>query len=119
MPLNPDAVNDPPGPPSERSWNSKDALLYAVGVGAGSIDPTGFELEFTTENSKDVQQRVLPTFAVIIGIARREPGDVQPGDARPRRAGDRAPRRDPGGRHRSARRRASPRCTTRARPRSS
>ena len=92
MPLNPDAVNDPPGPPSERSWNSKDALLYAVGVGAGSIDPTGFELEFTTENSKDVQQRVLPTFAVIIGIARREPGDVQPGDARPRRAGDRAPR---------------------------
>ena len=41
MPLNPDAVNDPPGPPSERSWNSKDALLYAVGVGAGSIDPNG------------------------------------------------------------------------------
>ena len=54
MPLNPDAVNDPPGPPSERSWNSKDALLYAVGVGAGSVDPNGFELEFTTENSKDV-----------------------------------------------------------------
>jgi acyl dehydratase len=68
MPINPNAANEPPGPPSERSWNSKDALLYAVGVGAGSIDPTGFELEFTTENSKDVQQRVLPTFAVIVGI---------------------------------------------------
>ena len=78
MPLNPDAVNDPPGPPSERSWNSKDALLYAVGVGAGSIDPTGFELEFTTENSKDVQQRVLPTFAVIIGIAVGNPGTFNP-----------------------------------------
>ncbi len=68
MPINPDAANEPPGPPTERAWNSKDALLYAVGVGAGSIDPTGFELEFTTENSKDVQQRVLPTFAVIVGI---------------------------------------------------
>jgi acyl dehydratase len=68
MPINPDAVNDEPGPPSERSWTSKDALLYAVGVGAGSIDPTGFELEFTTENSKDIQQRVLPTFAVIVGM---------------------------------------------------
>ncbi|MET0628785.1 MAG: MaoC/PaaZ C-terminal domain-containing protein [Acidimicrobiia bacterium] len=68
MPINPDAVNIEPGPPIERSWTSKDALLYAVGVGAGSIDPTGFELEFTTENSKDVQQRVLPTFAVIVGM---------------------------------------------------
>jgi acyl dehydratase len=45
-----------------RSWNSKDGLLYAVGVGAG----TG-ELPFTTENSKDISQRILPTFAVIIG----------------------------------------------------
>jgi acyl dehydratase len=69
MPINPDAVNDEPSPPSERSWTSKDALLYAVGVGAGSIDPTGFELEFTTENSKDIPQRVLPTFAVIVGMS--------------------------------------------------
>ena len=67
MPINPDAANGEPGPPTERSWTSKDALLYAVGVGAGSIDPTGFELEFTTENSKDVAQRVLPTYAVIVG----------------------------------------------------
>jgi acyl dehydratase len=68
MPINPDAASAPPTPPSERSWNSKDALLYAVGVGAGSVDPTGFELEFTTENSKGVQQRVLPTFANIVGM---------------------------------------------------
>jgi acyl dehydratase len=73
MPINPDAANAEPGPPSERSWNSKDCLLYAVGVGAGSIDPTGFELAFTTENSKGVEQRVLPTFAVIVGIGM---GDV-------------------------------------------
>jgi acyl dehydratase len=75
MPINHDAANNEPGPPSERSWTSKDALLYAVGVGAGSIDPTGFELEFTTENSKDVEQRVLPTFAVIVGMG---VGDVGP-----------------------------------------
>jgi acyl dehydratase len=77
MPINHDAANAEPGPPSERSWTSKDALLYAVGVGAGSIDPTGFELEFTTENSKDVEQRVLPTFAVIVGMG---VGDVGPFD---------------------------------------
>ena len=75
MPINHDAASNEPGPPSERSWTSKDALLYAVGVGAGSIDPTGAELEFTTENSKDVPQRVLPTFAVIVGMG---VGDVGP-----------------------------------------
>ena len=44
-------------------------MLYALGVGAGQTDPTGFELEFTTENSQDVKQRVLPTFPVIVGMA--------------------------------------------------
>jgi len=53
--------------PAERSWTSKDALLYALGVGAGQTDPTGFELEFTTENSQDIAQKVLPTFPVVIG----------------------------------------------------
>lgn len=61
MPINPDAVGAE-SPPVERSWTSKDALLYAVGVGAG----TG-ELPFTTENSKGISQQVLPTFAVIAG----------------------------------------------------
>jgi acyl dehydratase len=36
-------------------------------VGAGATDPTGFELEFTTNNSQDVTQRVLPTFPVVVG----------------------------------------------------
>ena len=68
MPINPDAVGAT-GDPVERSWNSKDLLLYALGVGAGVEDPTGKELEFTTENSKDVTQKALPTFAVIVGGA--------------------------------------------------
>jgi len=61
MPVNPDAVGAT-GKPSRRSWNSKDALLYALGVGAG-VD----ELAFTTENTKDTPQRVLPTMAVVLG----------------------------------------------------
>jgi len=48
--------------PSRSSWTSKDALLYAVGVGAGTD-----ELAFTTENSKGVTQQVLPTYAVMAG----------------------------------------------------
>jgi acyl dehydratase len=35
-------------------------------VGAGVSDPTGFELEFTTENSQDLAQKVLPTFPVVV-----------------------------------------------------
>jgi acyl dehydratase len=54
-----------PGEPAERSWTSADALLYAVGVGAGLGDPLS-ELEFTTENSEGIEQRVLPTFGVLI-----------------------------------------------------
>jgi acyl dehydratase len=73
MPLNPDAVGTEAAP-VERSWTSKDALLYAVGVGAGTS-----ELAFTTENSKGVQQQVLPTFAVIAGAggaAMASAGDI-------------------------------------------
>jgi len=58
-----------PGEPQERSWTSTDALLYAVGVGAGLGDPVT-ELEFTTENSEGVRQQVLPTFAVLIAQTR-------------------------------------------------
>jgi acyl dehydratase len=58
-----------PGEPQERSWTSTDALLYAVGVGAGLDDPLS-ELEFTTENSEGVSQQVLPTFAVLIAQVR-------------------------------------------------
>lgn len=65
MPINPDAVGAK-GEPTRSSWTSKDALLYAVGVGAGQ-EPLE-ELEFTTENSSDVTQRVLPTMAVVLGF---------------------------------------------------
>ncbi len=61
MPINPDAVGLEGGP-VRRSWTSKDALLYALGVGAATD-----ELAFTTENTKDLPQRVLPTMAVVLG----------------------------------------------------
>jgi len=60
MPINPDAVGAT-GAPVESNWTSKDALLYALGVGAG-LD----ELAFTTENTTDTPQRVLPTMAVVL-----------------------------------------------------
>ena len=65
-----------PGEPQVRSWDSKDALLYAVGVGAGLGEPLQ-ELEFTTENSESIAQKVLPTFAVLVaqGQAARSLGD--------------------------------------------
>ena len=69
MPINPDAVTGEWSDWSERTWSSTDCLLYALGVGAGATDPTGHELEFTTENSKDVKQRALPTIGVILGGA--------------------------------------------------
>ena len=64
MPLNPDAVGSK-SEPVEVSWTSKDALLYAVGIGAGHD-----ELAFTTENSNDIRQLVFPTFPVVVGWGR-------------------------------------------------
>ena len=61
MPLNPDAVGSK-GDAVEVSWTSKDALLYAVGIGAGTD-----ELAFTTENTNGVDQQVFPTFPVVLG----------------------------------------------------
>jgi len=66
MPINPDAVGAK-GDPVKHSWTSKDALLYAVGVGAGAVDPFD-ELAFTTENTNGVPQQVLPTMAVVLGF---------------------------------------------------
>lgn len=66
MAVNPNAVGAK-SEPGRRSWNSKDAILYALGVGAGALDPVKLELEYTTENSKDVTQRALPTMAVVLG----------------------------------------------------
>jgi acyl dehydratase len=41
-------------------WTDRDTMLYALGVGCGTED-----LAFTTDNSHDIPQQVLPTFAVI------------------------------------------------------
>jgi acyl dehydratase len=79
MPLNPDAVGFETEP-GEARWTSKDSLLYALGVGAGQSDPTGFELEFTTENSDGIQQKALPTMPVVIASA-GAPGSKGPMDA--------------------------------------
>src|SRR3954470_15086448 len=57
MAIDPSAVGASGGP-VERSWTSKDGLLYALGVGAG-LD----ELQFTTEKA----QQVLPTMGVVLG----------------------------------------------------
>ena len=67
MPVNPDAVGSK-GTPQTWSWTSKDALLYALGVGCGVEDPVGAELEFTTENTGGTEQKVLPTFCVLAGF---------------------------------------------------
>jgi acyl dehydratase len=61
MAINPDAVGSK-GDPIEVSWDSKDCLLYAVGIGAGTD-----ELAFTSENTAGIDQRVFPTFPVVIG----------------------------------------------------
>ncbi len=68
MPLNPDAVGAT-GDVRHISWTSKDALLYAVGIGAGQAD-----LPFTTENTQQTPQVVFPTFAVVAGSGSASPG---------------------------------------------
>jgi acyl dehydratase len=76
MPINADAVGTT-SEPVEHSWDSRDCLLYALGVGAGTD-----ELAFTTENTKDLSQRVLPTMAVVLGTggagALRSIGEFNP-----------------------------------------
>jgi len=67
MPLNPDAVGSKTKP-GRRTWDSKDALLYALGVGCGVND-----LAFVTENSEGVDQQVLPTMGVVLGTPGSSP----------------------------------------------
>ncbi len=68
MAINPDALGFETAE-AQSSWTSTDSLLYALGVGAGAADPTGAELEFTTENSHGVEQLALPTMCVVLGTA--------------------------------------------------
>jgi acyl dehydratase len=48
--------------PYRATWNSREALLYALCIGAG-VD----ELAYTTENTQGLDQQVFPTFALVIG----------------------------------------------------
>lgn len=57
--------------PVEESWSTKDCLLYALGVGAGSTDPTA-ELDLTTECSEGAPMQVLPTYAVVVAARLRQ-----------------------------------------------
>ena len=69
MPINPEAVGNT-SEPAGLTWSSSNSLLYALGVGAGMTDPTGFELEFTTENTKDTPQTALPTQVVVMSAGK-------------------------------------------------
>ena len=62
MPVNPDAVGSV-GDPVSHSWDQRDVMLYALGVGAGLDD-----LALTTENTRDTELVVLPTMAVVLGV---------------------------------------------------
>lgn len=70
MPINPAAIGAKTAP-QPFAWTERDTLLYALGVGAGTRD-----LAFTTENSHDVTQQVLPTYAVIACPAWGAVGEV-------------------------------------------
>jgi acyl dehydratase len=59
--------------PARRTWDATQALLYALGVGAGLGDPTR-ELAFTTERGVGGDQQVVPTFGVVLtSVPRRQP----------------------------------------------
>ena len=60
MPIDPTAVGKKTEPRIVE-WTDRDTLLYALGVGAGLDD-----LAFTTENSHDITQQVLPTYGVLV-----------------------------------------------------
>lgn len=61
MPLDPSAVGRITDP-IRVEWSWKECALYALGVGAGTDD-----LAFTTENTRGVVQRMLPTMPSILG----------------------------------------------------
>jgi N-terminal half of MaoC dehydratase len=79
MTLDPAAVGARSAP-AARSWDSTDCLLYALGIGAGQ-DPAA-ELEYTTENSLGIPQRVYPTMAVVLSPSAagllRQAGEFDP-----------------------------------------
>lgn len=77
MPLNFGAIGADNGY-GEASWTPRDAIIYALGVGAGQDDALQ-ELQFTTENSAGITQQVLPAFGVVLGMTygrRASLGDI-------------------------------------------
>jgi len=76
VPIDPTAVGAT-SDPSEHTWDNKDCMLYALGVGAGTND-----LAFTTENSRDIDLMALPTMGVVLSTggfgALRSVGDFNP-----------------------------------------
>ena len=66
MPIDLNAIGRKTEPFSVR-WTAKDAIIYALGVGAGASDPSQ-ELAFTTQNTAGTEQLVLPTFPVALGF---------------------------------------------------
>lgn len=76
MALDPSVVGNSTEP-HRISWDSSRAILYSLGVGAGSDDSVD-ELAFVTENSEGVSQQALPTFALVLGSGapRLSYGDV-------------------------------------------
>ena len=62
MPLDPTAVGAT-SEPKTITWSARDSMLYALGVGAGVED-----LAFTTNNTDGVQQQMLPTMPVTLGV---------------------------------------------------
>jgi acyl dehydratase len=49
--------------PKQVQWTSRDCMLYALGVGMGVDD-----LAFTTNNTRGIEQRMVPTMPVTLGI---------------------------------------------------
>lgn len=62
VPFDPSAVGAS-STPKQVAWSSRDSMLYALGVGAGVND-----LEFTTNNTRGVTQRIVPTMPVTLGV---------------------------------------------------
>jgi hypothetical protein len=56
------------------SWSHKDAILYALGIGAGGQDALG-DLELTTENSLEVSP-VTPGDTLRVDVWRASAGDA-------------------------------------------
>ncbi|WP_028658539.1 MaoC/PaaZ C-terminal domain-containing protein [Nocardioides insulae] len=67
--------------PTQKSWDHKDALLYALGLGAGHDDQFA-ELEYTTEHGEHGSgQKVLPSYGVMVTWGAgggRKMGDFDP-----------------------------------------